>query len=966
MMGVERKKIAFFSKGDDKFIEEIIGALSKRYEIKKVTIRTQEEMKRMDQWMHWADICWFEWCDGLMAYGSKLPVAQQKKIICRLHSYEAFTAFPFQVNWGNVDRLILVAEHVQKYVTEHFNIPEEKTLVIPNGVKMDKWLYKQRTPGYNVAYVGYINYKKGPMLLLHAFKALYNTDHRYRLYIAGQFQDPRYSLYFQQMVEEFGLQDNFFFEGWQDNLDQWLEDKNYILCTSVLESQNMSVMQAMAKGIKPVIHNFVGAKGIYQREYLWNTIDEAVHRMTEQHYDSRQYRAFIQEKYSFTSQIDAIGRVIEALLPATKKSEGFDYKSYWNRRLNAKFNIEGVGYWGLGEMYNQYLYKSRMDILEGVLHRFFESVRDAKVLELGPGTGIFTEYFYRRGVAAYQAIDITEKSVFELKNRYPDYCFKQGDVCDGRLYEGKYDLIFAADVLLHITDEEQYKKAVDNIAKHLEEHGLCILLDPISVIGAKSPSVHVVIRDRAYVEACLKQCGLELVEMLPVAFFMNYPFDKELLGGKGNVALDLFNTINQGFSNHEINDEAKQSLVEYLFYKEKQLLYQKNFGLSEKLLIIRKQGNPHWNGFSLQGLMDINAITQRFNSIKERLHQGPMVTVPFLRKIDEMIRQVENDDDFYINDTQKRMNEFIAYTPEDFDAYDFSTAQVMIGRREKTANSYEVVEFILNNAQNIKLIFHNIWYDTFHKTIILPEAMRKSRHVHAMIHLVEEIMRYDVKFHNHIAGFVFDGHLQEEIAKNRLAYLWERGIPASEFLPLPVYRKIIERYIFAAGFIDQSHKILEAPCGFGYGAAYFSKRCRHVEALDIAQDNIRFAKEAYRCKNVRWVQGDVMKLPYPAEEFDVYISYEVFEHLPVDAVAGYLAEAARVIKKTGKFILSTPNREVRKHVKNPFHVKEYGFHEFYDLIRSHFREVEFYSMSSDSVEKGMKDTAYDMIAVCTK
>ena len=41
-MDEERKKIAFFSKGDDIFINSIIEQLSIEFESKKITIRSQE------------------------------------------------------------------------------------------------------------------------------------------------------------------------------------------------------------------------------------------------------------------------------------------------------------------------------------------------------------------------------------------------------------------------------------------------------------------------------------------------------------------------------------------------------------------------------------------------------------------------------------------------------------------------------------------------------------------------------------------------------------------------------------------------------------------------------------------------------------------------------------------------------------------------------------------------------------
>ncbi|EOR20123.1 family 2 glycosyl transferase [Clostridium sartagoforme AAU1] len=305
-----RKKIVFFSKGDDKFIWDIINELSKEYETKKVTVRN---FKEIDEWMEWADICWFEWCDELVAYGSKHKLAKEKKIICRLHSYEAFTDYPKNVNWNDVNKIIFVAEHIRDFVVEKFKVDKNKTTVIANGVDIDKYTFKVRNIGFNIAYVGYINYKKGPMLLLHTFKAIYDRDNRYKLYIAGQFQDDRDVLYFKQMTKEFGIERNVFFEGWQSDLNIWLEDKNYILCTSILESQNMSVMQAMAKGIKPIIHNFVGARSIYKHEYIWSTINESTDMIIEKEYDSIKYRDFIEDKYSINKQIIRIKNMMEKL-----------------------------------------------------------------------------------------------------------------------------------------------------------------------------------------------------------------------------------------------------------------------------------------------------------------------------------------------------------------------------------------------------------------------------------------------------------------------------------------------------------------------------------------------------------------------------------------------------------------------------------------------------------------------------
>jgi len=225
---VKRPKIAFFvKKGMDSFINDIIKGLSEGYDTRKIVVT---DYKQIDEGMQWADICWFEWCDELVIYGSRHKLAKEKKIICRLHSYEAFTEYIYKVEWNNVDKVIFVAKHILELVNEKLNkIIYSKSVVIPNGIDINKFNFRERERGFNIAYVGYINYKKGPMLLLQVFKALHDRDSRYKLYIAGQFQDERDILYFNQMIKEWRLENAIIFDGWRNVIDKWLEDKNYIL-----------------------------------------------------------------------------------------------------------------------------------------------------------------------------------------------------------------------------------------------------------------------------------------------------------------------------------------------------------------------------------------------------------------------------------------------------------------------------------------------------------------------------------------------------------------------------------------------------------------------------------------------------------------------------------------------------------------------------------------------------------------
>ncbi|MCK4574133.1 MAG: glycosyltransferase, partial [candidate division Zixibacteria bacterium] len=236
----------------------------------------------------------------------------QKQVICRLHSYEAFAGFVAQIKWERIDDLIFVADHIKEQVLLQQPDLEQKVKrihILPNGINLDRFAFTERTKGHNLAFVGDINYKKGPLLLFHAFAELVRRDPRYTLSVAGRFQDDRFALYFSQMTKEMGFEKNLRFDGWVDDISGWLDDKQYIVSSSLLEGHPVGLMEGMARGLKPVIHNFVGARGIYDDRFVWNTIDEFVAMVTSDDYDSAAYRAFVEDNFSLTRQLEQLKEI---------------------------------------------------------------------------------------------------------------------------------------------------------------------------------------------------------------------------------------------------------------------------------------------------------------------------------------------------------------------------------------------------------------------------------------------------------------------------------------------------------------------------------------------------------------------------------------------------------------------------------------------------------------------------------
>lgn len=303
-----RAKIAFFCGGDgDTFLKEIVSYAGQRYPVRVFEGSTSDQMHEL---MRWSDISWFEWCTSLAAAGTNLPKVCRN--IIRLHRYEAYLSWPKQICWQNVDLLITVGnsfvpQALRRWIPDIDNRVASAT--IPNGVNLERIPFTRRAAGKNLAFVGTLRMVKNPMLLLACMAQLHSAAPEYKLFIAGKFQDLLLEQYFWHQVKALGLEDVVVFDGWQEDIAGWLADKHYIVSTSVIESQGMGILEAMAAGLKPVIHNFPGAEEIFSGRFLFNSPAEFCRQILLEDYDSVQYREFVERRYPLSRQLMQINEV---------------------------------------------------------------------------------------------------------------------------------------------------------------------------------------------------------------------------------------------------------------------------------------------------------------------------------------------------------------------------------------------------------------------------------------------------------------------------------------------------------------------------------------------------------------------------------------------------------------------------------------------------------------------------------
>ncbi len=127
-------------------------------------------------------------------------------------------------------------------------------------------------------------------------------------------------------------------------------------------------------------------------------------------------------------------------------------------------------------------------------------------------------------------------------------------------------------------------------------------------------------------------------------------------------------------------------------------------------------------------------------------------------------------------------------------------------------------------------------------------------------------------------------------------------------------------------------RVLEIGTGTGYGIDIIAP---NVDRF-VTMDKTRSEELGVMPENVEFKEDVVPPLPFADESFDCVVSFQVIEHIKRDKE--FVREVQRVLKKSGKFIVSTPNRSMSL-TRNPWHVREYTAEQFAALL-SPFAKVE--------------------------
>lgn len=179
--------------------------------------------------------------------------------------------------------------------------------------------------------------------------------------------------------------------------------------------------------------------------------------------------------------------------------------------------------------------------------------------------------------------------------------------------------------------------------------------------------------------------------------------------------------------------------------------------------------------------------------------------------------------------------------------------------------------------------------------------------------------------------------------RSLIRYTGERAIPDMMQPNDAVLYEHLSRYHWAVTAIRAKlgvavHRIVDAPCGSGYGTRILADAFPEAQVVgaDIDPNAVKYAEQRYGTSQTRFLVYNLDNGPLPASAVDVVVCFEGIEHVrDHPAVAGYLT---RLLRPGGLILVSTPLRG-GSGGGSPYHTKEFLRPEFEDLFRPHVTEM---------------------------
>lgn len=226
--------------------------------------------QQLQRFLQTQDAVFFEWSSRLLAAASHLP--KTCPIITRMHRYEMYQ-WADQVNWANVDKLIVVSQAKRDEFVARFPQHAGIVEVITEGIDLSKFTFRPKPFHGRLGILCHLRPRKRVYELILAFSELSRLRPELHLYVGGGSASDahEYPAALHQLVERCQLQDKVTFDGKITDNAAWYDKIDIFISNAYSEGWQVSLIEAMASGCYALSHQWAGADERMPAETLYYT-----------------------------------------------------------------------------------------------------------------------------------------------------------------------------------------------------------------------------------------------------------------------------------------------------------------------------------------------------------------------------------------------------------------------------------------------------------------------------------------------------------------------------------------------------------------------------------------------------------------------------------------------------------------------------------------------------------------------
>lgn len=210
----------------------------------------------------------------------------------------------------------------------------------------------------------------------------------------------------------------------------------------------------------------------------------------------------------------------------------YDPRDHWSR-LHARGDLSSVGQSGLPADLNSWLYRALERRVRWFARRHHLHDGVSNAFDVGAGTGYWVRVWHDLGVPRVDGCDLVPEAVERLTAAFGARGdrFYAADIGapDGGLPAERYDLVSVMNVLLHLTDDTAFERALGNLAALVAPGGRMVFVEPILLDASyeRPPTATQTSRARSFAayRDPLLAAGLELVELRGAIAMANNPIE---------------------------------------------------------------------------------------------------------------------------------------------------------------------------------------------------------------------------------------------------------------------------------------------------------------------------------------------------------------------------------------------------------------------------------------------------------